>query len=123
MNKLCVLIVLAILSGCASYSEPGYDTSDASHKYEGRYTHTQRVQDYDRNRTIAERQTQYDRHQNQVQNRVVRENAETRRNIVTGLAILGAGYGVYSLERSQRQRATQQRNDYLLRMRRLKGQE
>jgi len=118
MHKSIIILAIAVLSGCATYSEPGYDTNDSTHKYEGRYTNNQRADDSDRNRTIAERQGEYDRHQDRVQNRSTRQNIETRRNIVTGLAILGSGYGVYNIERRRHERSKyrslQQRYNTLL---------
>lgn len=106
MFKYVPIILMLLITGCSTYREPGYSNYTQSSQYAGPYSSYQRESDHDRNQTVAERQREYDRHQDRVQERVFRSNAEMRRNVVTGLAIIGAGYGVYAIERNHREMVT-----------------
>jgi len=98
MRKLIIVLAVTVLSGCATYSELDYTVGGSD-------------------------RIQYDRHQDNVQNRTIRQNNETRTNIFTGLALLGSGYGVYNIERSHHERSKyrslQRQYSNLLRQRRL----
>jgi hypothetical protein len=97
MNKLMILIImigLTSITGCQTYVEPGYNPGSTSHRYEGRYSNDQYRSDSKRARVTAERQREYDRHQNQVQNRTVIQNRETRKNIRDGALILGGAAAI-----------------------------
>jgi len=105
MNKLGIILTIAILamvSGCATYHEPGYNSRDQSHQYEGRYTSDQYRADLNRSRVTSSRMRTYDQHQNQVQNRTIRSNDQMRRNIRDGLVIVGGAVGVAALLHNMR---------------------
>jgi len=98
MNRLGVLLILAIgltsITSCQTYTEPGYNPDSALHQYEGQYSQDQYQSDSNRANVTSQRQREYDRHQNQVQNRIVIQNRETRKNIRDGALLLGGAAAI-----------------------------